>query len=213
MTTPAPYRSNASICVFACWRRAARASPRSGRRKPCASWCRSAPARRRTSSPASSPTDCRRNIRSSIFVVENKPGASGNLGTDAVAKAAPDGATIGISIGGPLAINTLLFSNLPYDPHKDIAPITQLVTQPSVLAVNPELKVNRSPNWWRCSKPIPANTISPRSATARCRISRWRRSPSKPAPNWCTCPMPVRRRPSPRSCAATRRWPACRRFR
>ncbi|MGB7657750.1 MAG: tripartite tricarboxylate transporter substrate-binding protein [Pseudolabrys sp.] len=78
----------------------------------------------------------------SSFVVENKPGASGNLGTDAVAKAAPDGSTIGVSIGGPLAINTLLFVKLPYDPHKDIAPITQLVTQPSVLAVNPDLGVN-----------------------------------------------------------------------
>ena len=78
----------------------------------------------------------------SVFLVENKPGASGNLGTDAVAKAAPDGATIGISIGGPLAINTLLFSQLPYDPGKDIAPITQLVSQPCVLAVNPELKIN-----------------------------------------------------------------------
>jgi tripartite-type tricarboxylate transporter receptor subunit TctC len=76
------------------------------------------------------------------FLVENKPGAGGNLAADVVAKAAPNGATLGISIGGPLAINTLLFSNLPYDPHKDIAPITQLVTQPSVLVVNPELKVN-----------------------------------------------------------------------
>jgi tripartite-type tricarboxylate transporter receptor subunit TctC len=76
------------------------------------------------------------------FVVENKPGASGNLGTDAVAKAAPDGSTIGVSIGGPLAINTILFAKLPYDPHKDIVPITQLVTQPSVLAVNPGLGVN-----------------------------------------------------------------------
>jgi tripartite-type tricarboxylate transporter receptor subunit TctC len=76
------------------------------------------------------------------FLVENKPGASGNLGTDAVAKAAPDGSTIGISIGGPLAINTLLFSKLPYDPAKDIAPITQLVTQPSSIAVNADLKVN-----------------------------------------------------------------------
>jgi tripartite-type tricarboxylate transporter receptor subunit TctC len=78
----------------------------------------------------------------SVFLVENRPGASGNLGTDAVAKAAPDGATIGISIGGPLAINTLLFANLPYDPRTDIAPITQLVTQPSALAVNPSLNVD-----------------------------------------------------------------------
>ena len=76
------------------------------------------------------------------FVIENKPGASGNTGTDAVAKADPDGATIGISIGGPLAINTLLFSKLPYDPSKDIAPITQLVTQPSALVVNSDVKVN-----------------------------------------------------------------------
>jgi tripartite-type tricarboxylate transporter receptor subunit TctC len=76
------------------------------------------------------------------FVIENKPGASGNLGTDAVAKAEPDGATIGVSIGGPLAINTLLFSKLPYDPAKDIAPITQLITQPSALVVNNALGVN-----------------------------------------------------------------------
>src|SRR5215467_36066 len=78
----------------------------------------------------------------SSFVVENKPGASGNLGTDTVAKAAPDGSTLGVSIGGPLAINTLLFAKLPYDPHKDISPVTQLVTQPSVLAINPVLGVN-----------------------------------------------------------------------
>lgn len=77
----------------------------------------------------------------SNFVVENKPGASGNLGTDAVAKAAPDGTTLGISIGGPLAINTLLFAKLPYDPKTDIAAVTQLVTQPSALAVSNDLGV------------------------------------------------------------------------
>jgi tripartite-type tricarboxylate transporter receptor subunit TctC len=70
------------------------------------------------------------------FIVENRPGASGNTGTDAVAKAEPDGSTIGVSIGGPLAINTLLFGNLPYDPRKDLTLITTLVTQPSVLAIN-----------------------------------------------------------------------------
>src|SRR5271167_2237308 len=75
------------------------------------------------------------------FIVENKPGASGNTGTDAVAKAAPDGATLGVSIGGPLAINTRLFGNLPYDPQKDLALITLLTTQPSALAVNSSLGV------------------------------------------------------------------------
>ena len=76
------------------------------------------------------------------FVIENRPGASGNIGTDAVAKAEPDGYTIGISIGGPLAINTLLFSKMPYDPKKDLALITMLTTQPSALVVNTSLGVN-----------------------------------------------------------------------
>src|SRR5436309_2289088 len=76
------------------------------------------------------------------FIVENKPGASGMLGTDAVAKAEPDGYTIGISIGGPLAINTLLFSKMPYDPFRDLALITILTTQPSALTVPANLGVN-----------------------------------------------------------------------
>jgi tripartite-type tricarboxylate transporter receptor subunit TctC len=76
------------------------------------------------------------------FVIENRPGASANTGTDVVAKAEPDGYTIGISLGGPLAINTLLFAKLPYDPAKDLALITMLTTQPSVLVVNSALGVN-----------------------------------------------------------------------
>ena len=76
------------------------------------------------------------------FVVENKPGASGNIGTDAVAKAEPDGYTIGISIGGPLAINPLLFGKLTYDPAKDFAYVTLLATQPNVLAVNASLNAH-----------------------------------------------------------------------
>src|SRR5260370_11419980 len=76
------------------------------------------------------------------FVVENRPGASANTGTDAVAKADPDGYTIGISLGGPLAINTLLFAKMPYDPVKDLSLITMLTTQPSVLIVHTSLGVN-----------------------------------------------------------------------
>ena len=75
-------------------------------------------------------------------IVENKAGASGMTGTDAVARAEPDGHTIGISIGGPLAINTLLFSRMPYDPFKDLALITMLTLQPAALAVPANLGVN-----------------------------------------------------------------------
>ena len=71
------------------------------------------------------------------FVVENRAGASGNTGTAAVAKAAPDGHTLGVSIVGPLVINALLFAKMPYETDKDIAPITILAAQPSVLVVNP----------------------------------------------------------------------------
>src|SRR2546430_16080893 len=76
------------------------------------------------------------------FVIENRPGASANTGTDVVAKADPDGYTIGVSLGGPLAINTLLFAKMPYDPAKDLALITMLTTQPSVLVVHASLAVN-----------------------------------------------------------------------
>ncbi|HLK84358.1 MAG TPA: tripartite tricarboxylate transporter substrate binding protein [Xanthobacteraceae bacterium] len=76
------------------------------------------------------------------FVVEDKPGASGNLGTDAVAKAEPDGYTLGLSIAGPLAINALLFAKLPYNPRKDFAYVTLVATQPSALAVNARLGVS-----------------------------------------------------------------------
>ncbi len=71
------------------------------------------------------------------FVVENRPGASGNTGTAAVAKAAPDGHTLGVSIVGPLVINHLLFAKMPYDTARDIAPITIVASQPSVLVTNP----------------------------------------------------------------------------
>jgi tripartite-type tricarboxylate transporter receptor subunit TctC len=69
-------------------------------------------------------------------VIDNKPGAAGNIGTDMVAKAVPDGQTIGVSIAGPLAVNSLLFKKLPYDPARDLAPITIAATQPAVLVVS-----------------------------------------------------------------------------
>ena len=76
------------------------------------------------------------------LVYENRPGAGGNLATNLVAKAPADGYTIGVSITGPLVNNTLIYNNLPYDPFKDIAPITFGVHQANVLAVSPSLGVN-----------------------------------------------------------------------
>jgi len=76
------------------------------------------------------------------LVIENRAGAGGNLGTDLVAKAAPDGYTIGASITGPLVNNTVLYKKMPYDPFRDLAPITLGVHQPNVLAVSPALGVN-----------------------------------------------------------------------
>ena len=74
-------------------------------------------------------------------IVENRPGAGGNLGTALMAKAAPDGYTIGLSIGGPLAVNKVLYSKLGFDPFTDLAPITLVAASPNVLVVDPKLGV------------------------------------------------------------------------
>lgn len=72
------------------------------------------------------------------FVVENKAGASGNTGTDAVAKSVPDGTTIGLSIVGPLVLNKLLFKTMPYETARDLAAITIVAQQPSILVASNE---------------------------------------------------------------------------
>ncbi|MDB5797934.1 MAG: tripartite tricarboxylate transporter substrate binding protein [Paucimonas sp.] len=68
-------------------------------------------------------------------IVENKPGAGGNIGTDFVAKAAPDGYTIGIGSFAPLAVNKALFPKLPFDPLTDIVPVVATDSGPLVLCV------------------------------------------------------------------------------
>ncbi|HSV84277.1 MAG TPA: tripartite tricarboxylate transporter substrate binding protein [Ramlibacter sp.] len=75
-------------------------------------------------------------------VVDNKAGAGGNLGTDLVAKASPDGHTIALSTSGPLANNRFLYKTMAFDPGKDLAPIVAVGEIPMGIAANPNLKVN-----------------------------------------------------------------------
>ena len=70
-----------------------------------------------------------------IFVIDNKPGAGGNIGLDALAKSAPDGYTIGMGQTANLAINPSLYSKMPFDALKDFAPVGLVSAQPMVLVV------------------------------------------------------------------------------
>ena len=69
------------------------------------------------------------------LVVENKAGAGGMLGMDVVAKAAPDGYTLGIGFNGPIAFGPYMYKKMPYDPAKDLLPVVLTTSQPNVLAV------------------------------------------------------------------------------
>src|SRR5580765_2313851 len=75
-------------------------------------------------------------------VVENKPGAGGNIGADFVAKAAPDGYTVVMGALSTHAVNPSLYAQMPYDAKKDFAPITLVAITPNVLVVNPSLPVH-----------------------------------------------------------------------
>ena len=75
------------------------------------------------------------------FVIENRPGAGGNLGSGVVCNAAPDGYTLLVNSVGPLAINPTLYKTLPCNPLTDLVPIVQMANVPNVLVVPPELGV------------------------------------------------------------------------
>lgn len=85
--------------------------------------------------------DWMRTLFSGSFVIENKPGATGNLGVTAVAKSPPDGYTLLFSTSGPVATNVLVFKNPPIDPLKDLTSIALVAEVPLVVAVNAKLPI------------------------------------------------------------------------
>ena len=93
-------------------------------------------------------------------IIENRPGAGGNIGADAVAKAAPDGLTIGIAATATHAVNPWLYAKMPYDAGKDFAPITQMLRVPNVLVMNADtaarLKINTLADLIKYAKANPA---------------------------------------------------------
>jgi len=101
-------------------------------------------------------------------VAENRPGASGMIAAEAVAKSAPDGYTLMMGHIGTHAIDVSLFSKLPYDPVKDFAPVSLLVSVPNVLLVHPSVPANSVQELVALAKARPGtlNFASPGSGTS-----------------------------------------------
>jgi len=76
------------------------------------------------------------------FIVENRPGAAGNLGAADVARAAPDGHTLLVALGTTFTVNPSVYKSLPYDPERDFRPISILATSSTMLVVHPSIPVN-----------------------------------------------------------------------
>lgn len=99
--------------------------------------------------PAGSPPDTIARVISAAMqdsfkqsvVVENRSGGGGNIGAASVAKAAPDGYMLLVSANGPIAVNKALYDSMPYDPERDLAPVSLLVSAPLVLVVDPNLAI------------------------------------------------------------------------
>src|SRR6187455_1600151 len=88
-------------------------------------------------------------------VIEAKPGAGGNIGTDLVAKSAPDGHTILVAFTAPITVNPTLFDKMPYDAQKDLAPITLAVTTPQFLTVHPSVPASTAAEFIAYAKKNP----------------------------------------------------------
>lgn len=93
------------------------------------------------------------------IIVENKPGAGGNIGGAYVAHAAPDGYTVLLAAAGPTVINPSLYASMPYDPAKDLAPVTLIEREHNLMVVNPKLPVKNLEEFIAYAKSHPGLTF------------------------------------------------------
>ena len=99
------------------------------------------------------------------FVIENRPGAAGNIGTEAVARARGDGYTL-LLVGSFNTINATLYDKLNFNFIRDIAPVASVMRYPYVMVVNPSVPASRFPSSSPMPRPIPVNSIWRRLAAA-----------------------------------------------
>lgn len=89
------------------------------------------------------------------FIVDNKPGGGGNIGTEFVARAAPDGYTLIVNSVGPIAVNPTLYKNLAFNPLTDLVPIVQIADVPNVMVVHPSVPANTLEEFFAYAKSKP----------------------------------------------------------
>jgi len=94
------------------------------------------------------------------FVIENKPGAGGNIGTEMAVRAPADGYTVTIASVGPIAINPTLYKDLRFDALVDLVPVVLIADVPNVLVVSPNLPVNTFAEFVAYAKAKPAGTLN-----------------------------------------------------
>jgi tripartite-type tricarboxylate transporter receptor subunit TctC len=105
-------------------------------------------------------------LSGATVIVENKPGAGGNIGVDAVVKAPPDGYTIGITAMNSFAINPLLTKRLPYDVSRDVQPLTLVGSIPNIIVVHPDVQARNLAELARLAKSTDVTYATPGAGTS-----------------------------------------------